>query len=90
MKNRNEIDIKYTWNTNDIYKNHDEFLDDIEVLKKLNKQIVSMKGKICDSSETLEEYFKLEEKISVVITKLYSYATFLYSISSFSYFINYS
>lgn len=74
IKNRNEVDMKYTWDTRDIYKTHDEFLADIESLKVLNGKVVNMKGMITASSANLEEYFHLEEDMSIIMTKLYSYA----------------
>ena len=74
LKNREDVLVEDTWDTSDIYKTHDDFLKDIDRVKTLNDKIVSLKGKITESSDTLEEYFKLEEELSIVITKLYSYA----------------
>jgi len=73
VKERKDIDIKDTWNTEDIYANHDLFLKDLDKLYKLNDEIVKMKGHLTESSESLEHFYRVDDEISNLFEKASSY-----------------
>lgn len=72
---RSEVEEKYKWDLSCIYKNNDEFYKDLDILKKLIKEIENFKGKINENENTLYEFLTLETKISNLIDNLYTYAT---------------
>lgn len=68
------IEEKYIWNTNDIYKNNEEFEKDCkEVFDKVS-EIKKYKGKLKESSENIYIVNKLDEEIGELFSKLYAYA----------------
>lgn len=83
IKNREEIDKKYKWNTEDIYKNWDEWQKDVEILKEMTKEISTYETKITkDDREEFINLVKLEEKISRVLEKAYLYPYMLKDLDS--------
>lgn len=73
LKTRDEIDIKYKWKIQKIYKDIDEWEKDFKVLKNTAPELSKFSGKLSDSKELLD-FFKLHEDISRLAEKLYVYA----------------
>ena len=82
IKSRNEIDKKYKWNTDDIYKNWDEWQEDIEKMKKLMEEIPKYENKIENSREDFVKLIHLEEKLSRILEKVYLYPYMLKDLDS--------
>lgn len=83
IKSREEIDKKYKWNTEDIYKNWNEWQKDVEILKEMTKEISTYETKITkDDREEFINLVKLEEKISRVLEKAYLYPYMLKDLDS--------
>ena len=61
------------WNLEEVYKNEEEWNKDFSSFQGLVKNIVSFEGKL-NNLEAIEEYLAYEEKISKLISKLYSYS----------------
>ena len=61
------------WNLEEVYKNEEEWNKDFSSFQCLVKNIVSFEGKL-NNLEAIEEYLAYEEKISKLISKLYSYS----------------
>lgn len=61
------------WNLEEVYKNEEEWNKDFSSFQCLVKNIVSLEGKL-NNLEAIEEYLAYEEKISKLISKLYSYS----------------
>lgn len=74
QKTRKEIDEKYKWDLTTIYKNDEEWYDNLEIVKKEIKNILKYKGKIVSSAKNLLDYLKYDEKTERKIYKLYYYA----------------
>lgn len=72
---RYDIDEKYKWDLEKIYKNLNEFKKDYEEIKKGIEKLCKFNGKICQSAKSLEEFLKLDEKVERKIEKLYVYAS---------------
>ena len=82
MKDRKEIDKKYKWNLDDIYKSWDEWQVDFEKVSELMKDVPKYKGEIKNSSEKFVELTNLIEKISRKIDKIYLYPYMLKDLDS--------
>ena len=82
IKSRDEIDKKYKWNTEDIYKDWNEWQKDVEEMKILMKEIPQYENKIKDSREEFIKLIKLEEKLSRILEKVYLYPYMLKDLDS--------
>lgn len=71
---RNEIEEKYKWNINKMYKNETEYMQDFEEIKKEQEKIENYKGKFLESADIFLEFMKLLEKINRKLEKLYTFA----------------
>ena len=66
---------KYSWDLNAIYNDEDEFLKDYnKVLKKVNSFKKKYEGKLLSDGETLYNALDENEKIEVLLEKVYIYA----------------
>ena len=82
IKSRNEIDKKYKWNTEDIYKDWNEWQKDVEKMKELMKEIPQYEDKIENSREDFVKLIKLEENLSRILEKVYLYPYMLKDLDS--------
>lgn len=73
LRKREEIDDKFKWRVDKIYKNIDEWEKDFALLKKEAPALKDFAGKLKDINKLLE-YLKLDEKYSRLAEKLYIYA----------------
>ena len=60
LKKREEIDEKYKWKVDKVYKNIEEWEKDFEELKKEAVKLKEFNGKL-NNGETILEYLKLNE-----------------------------
>lgn len=74
-KTRDEIDVKDTWDLTKIYENIDEFECELNGIDKLVDDVVSFKGKIMESSNSLYNFYVAYEKMDRTLTKLFMYAS---------------
>ena len=72
MKKRNQIEEKYKWNLEDIYKSEDELMADIEKLKSYPEKLANYKGKLKKVNNCLE-FFELSTKVSKIIERVEIY-----------------
>lgn len=82
IKSRNEIDKKYKWNTEDIYKDWNEWQKDVEKMKELMKEIPQYEDKIENSRKDFVKLIKLEESLSRILEKVYLYPYMLKDLDS--------
>lgn len=82
IKSRNEIDKKYKWNTEDVYKDWNEWQKDVEKMKELMKEIPQYEDKIENSREDFVKLIKLEESLSRILEKVYLYPYILKDLDS--------
>lgn len=73
FEDRKDIEEKYTWNLEKIYKNLEEFEKDFEYVKEFSKSIGNYKGKLSDEKQVVN-LFKDLEKVYRTLTKLMNYA----------------
>ena len=59
---RNEVDSKFKWNLDVML---DKSIDDIKSdIKKFLDELLKFKGHICDSSESLYNFYQVNDKLS--------------------------
>ena len=73
LKKREEIDDKYKWKIDKVYKNIEDFEKDFEEVKKEAVKLQDYSGKLTNG-ETILEYLKLNEKVSRKVENLFIYA----------------
>lgn len=77
LKKREEIEDKFKWNMDVIYKNIEEWEKDFEELKKEATNLKDFSGNLTNGEKILE-YFQVNEKISRKAELLYIYAHLKY------------
>lgn len=73
LKKREEIESKFKWKVEKIYKNIDEWEKEFNDLKNEAHSLKDFSGKL-NCGENILEYLKLSEEISRKAEKLYIYA----------------
>ncbi len=76
MMKRNEQKIENTWNLKDIYKNDEQFLEDLDKEMELSKEMESFSNQLNDP-EKLYEYLTKLEQLTELIDNTYGYANLL-------------
>ena len=71
---RSEVEKQYTWDLSKFYKNNKLWFDDYENLKKFVGKFKVFKGKLGDKQQ-LKKYLEINKNCSMLITKLYMYAS---------------
>ena len=75
---RSEADKKYTWRLEDIYPDTAEWREDYAKAVKVAEEIESYKGRIGESSKNMLAVFQLEDKLMLLLDRIYCYAHQLY------------
>ena len=68
---RKDIDKKYKWDLSEIYKNEEAFKEDEERFKKLIENEATYRGKVLESSKTLQEVLDLDTEIERVLNRMF-------------------
>ena len=71
---RSEVKTEYTWATEDIYPTDDAWVEDFKKLRDIPSKLMSYKGRLGESGQTLLEFLKLSDDISVLVDNLGNYA----------------
>lgn len=74
---RSEVEEQAKWNLKAMYQNEEAVNKDIEQLKQYHKDLLSFKGKIMESSETLKKFYQLYINYDKVLSNLYTYSHML-------------
>jgi len=74
LPKRDEIDEKYKWKLEDIYKNTDEWEEDVKKVKSLIQEISKFKGKLASGSDTLLKCLTLNDELLSTNDKIFVYA----------------
>ena len=76
-----KVQDKYSWDLTDLFKNKEEFYEEIKNVKDQLKQIENYKGILCDSSENLYQCYALYEITIMKFEKLYAYGMLNYHLN---------
>lgn len=71
---RDEISEQYRWDLTSIFENDEAFLSALEKAKNYPEQCLSFQGCISQSPETLLEYLRFDDEMSIELSKLVNYA----------------
>ncbi|MGN0633450.1 MAG: oligoendopeptidase F [Oscillospiraceae bacterium] len=71
---REELDERYTWDLSDIYPSDEDWEADFAKFTALPERIISYKGRLGESAQTLLEFLRLSDEISVLCDSLANYA----------------
>lgn len=74
---RSEVEEQAKWNLKAMYQNEEAVNKDIEQLKQYHKDLLSFKGKIMESSETLKKFYQVYVNYDKVLSNLYTYSHML-------------
>ena len=74
MMKRSEVPEEFTWDLTDIFPDDAAWTAENEALKAIPAQLAGFQGKLGQSAQTLLDFFKLQDEISVRATKLHGYA----------------
>lgn len=71
---RNEVPRAFTWDLTDIFPSDEAWLAEYEALKSAAQELAAFRGTLGRSAEDLLRWFRLDDTLSVRLTKLYGYA----------------
>ena len=74
---RSEVEEQAKWNLKAMYQNEEAVNKEIEQLKQYHKDLLSFKGKIMESSETLKKFYQVYINYDKVLSNLYTYSHML-------------
>jgi len=72
---REEVPVEFTWNLTDIFPSDEAWLAEYEALKAVPAEIETYRGHLGESAETLLDFLKSQDDVSVRLEKLYGYAS---------------
>ncbi len=70
---RDEIDVKYKWDLSHIYSDWTEWEKGIAIFESKMEEIAKMKGQVSKNPEGLIKVLKIQEALSILAYKVYSY-----------------
>ncbi len=75
FKERKDIPVKYTWDLESMYKDVEEWEEDLKAAVKKAEEFLNYRGRVGESSEILFNALKDRDEIYRIISKVYSYAS---------------
>ena len=82
MKDRKDIDKKYTWNLDVIYSGIEDFNNDFDIVVSKINSLKEYESNMMDSSNNFYNTIKLSFEIERIIDKLYSYANLSFDLDT--------
>ena len=76
-----KLQDKYSWDLTDLFKNKEEFYDEMKNVRDKLKQIESYKGILCDNSENLYQCYHLYETTLIKFEQVYAYGMLNYHLN---------
>lgn len=71
---RDQIDVKYTWNLSTIYQNEEGFYQDLEKAKLILKDLSTYQDKLCVNIDNFYSYLTSADEAQKLLNRLYSFA----------------
>lgn len=71
---RSEVPEQFKWALEDIYATDEKWAEDLQKLKVMPERIAAFKGRLSESADTLYDFMKLSDEISVLCDSLGNYA----------------
>lgn len=73
IKAREEIDSKYKWNIEDMYKDESQWEEDCKKVDQESSDFIKFSGKLGDGGKTLLEALKTKDEIWLTLERVYVY-----------------
>lgn len=74
VKLREEIDSKFKWDIESMYKNNDEWEKDFEKVKIIIEELKLFRGNVVTNSENLLRLLRLKDELSRTMSNVYTFA----------------
>ena len=74
IKNRDEIELRYTWDLSRIFATDEDFEAALESTRARIPEITAYQGRISQDADALLSYLRLEDEFMVLIMRLLNYA----------------
>ncbi len=71
---RSEVPVEDTWDLSDIFPTEEAWLSELEALKALPEKAAAFRGTLGRSAAELLAWFRMQDDLSVRLTKLHGYA----------------
>ena len=71
---RNDVPEKYRWNLGLIYQDQAAWDAGFSKLENITKQVEGFKGKLAQSTQSLQQAFEVQTELELLIEKLYTFA----------------
>ena len=71
---REDVDEKYTWDLRDMFESDEAWKSEYESLKSIPEGYEKYRGRLGESAETLLEYLRFGDEVSLRLEKLFGYA----------------
>ena len=78
---RKDIDKKYKWDLDSIYKNEEEINADLKKCEDLTKKIEKFEGKVIKSSKNLLKVLELDDNLDRILSKISCYVGLNYALN---------
>lgn len=80
LKNRSEIDTKYTWDLSMLYQSQEEFEAAMQEVDDIAQKIAQKKGRLASSASTLYEVLTLMDNLGIKVEWTASYAKLAFDV----------
>lgn len=74
LKKRSEVEEQFTWNLKDLFISDEAFYEAYNAAKRFPKELQEFKGKLGSSANTLLDYYRLSDEVSLELDNLLNYA----------------
>lgn len=71
---RSDVPEEYTWALEDLYASDADWKKDLEKIKGILPQIETFQGKLGQNANSLLDFLKLQDEISVLVDRLANYS----------------
>ena len=71
---RRDVAEEYTWNLKDLYESDEAWFAEYEQVKELSKRFAAFQGRLGESAESLLEFLRLKDEVSLRLERLHGYA----------------
>ncbi|MBR0040226.1 MAG: oligoendopeptidase F [Oscillospiraceae bacterium] len=72
---RSEVPAEFTWDLRDMYPDDEAWKAEYEALLQMPSRIESFRGRLGESAETLLEFFRLQDELTLRLMPLHTYAS---------------
>ena len=72
---RSEVPVEFTWDLRDMFPSDEAWKAEYEALKEMPARLEAFRGHLGDSAETLLEFFRLQDELSLRLHPLHTYAS---------------